>query len=57
MEVDPLTPLGRRILNEIKERQPEVIEPGWNNGVVELLNPVERGWRLLSGFVEVDYGD
>lgn len=27
---------------------PAEIKPGWNNGVVELLDPVELGWRYIG---------
>lgn len=50
---DPLTPLGRRVLNEVKARAPEV-EPGYRRGNAELLNPVELGWRLVKETVELE---
>lgn len=33
---------------------PSDIVPGWDNGVVELLDPVELGWRLVDKFVELE---
>jgi hypothetical protein len=35
---------------------PEEVIPGWTNGVVELLDPIELGWRLVKPLVEVDDG-
>lgn len=33
---------------------PEDIKPGWNNGVIELLDPVELGWRLIKKTVTLE---
>lgn len=55
-KIDPLTPLGRRVLNEVKAK---LGEPGWvaPGGEHKLADPVELGWVALDGAVELDGGD
>jgi hypothetical protein len=51
--LDPLTPLGRRVLNDVRAREPG--EPGWvvPGGERMLADPVELGWVAVSQTMEI----